>query len=294
LTGCREVSGAVWDGLLHMFRDAVHEQSFAYAAARWGERRVRCIVVERDGAKLGRGFAAIKFGPLYRREAPSDREQVSEVVRAIKSFFCRERKLHLSILPQALLDDGTLVEALGEAGFREGRMIGDPRRYFIDLARSEDEMRQGLAQRWRRNLKLAEKQALQVEELSGESGLSIFRKMFDDLKARKQEVEATGLSEMTALSGSPHREFRPRVFLARRGSGNALAGAIITTIGERAVFAFGAQSAEGAEISASYALQWTIVDRLRREGRCRWYDLGGDANRQTSLHGPLPPCAGRR
>jgi lipid II:glycine glycyltransferase (peptidoglycan interpeptide bridge formation enzyme) len=67
------------------------------------------------------------------------------------------------------------------------------------------------------------------------------------------------------------------VFLARRG-GDALAGAIITSIGERAVFAFGAQSAQGAEINASYALQWGIVDRLRQQGRCRWYDLGGDGN----------------
>ena len=38
------------------------------------------------------------------------------------------------------------------------------------------------------------------------------------------------------------------------------------------------QRTEGAEINASYALQWAIVDRLRREGRCRWYDLGGDGN----------------
>ena len=62
------------------------------------------------------------------------------------------------------------------------------------------------------------------------------------------------------------------------GAAAMRAGAIITSIGERAVFAFGAQSAEGAEINASYALQWSIVDRLRQEKRCRWYDLGGDAN----------------
>jgi hypothetical protein len=289
LTGCREVSGAAWDGILHKFRDAVHEQSFAYTAARWGEKRVRCLVVEHKGVLLGgaaavgldllgRGFAAIKFGPLYRCGAGGHRDHVREVVRGIGSFFCKERKLHLSILPQAPFEDNILVDALAEAGFREGAMIGDPRRYFIDLARSEVEMRQGLSQQWRRNLKLAEKQELRVEELPGGSGLPIFGKLFDNLKARKKAVEATGLNEMTSLDSSPHKELRPRVFLARRGCGEALSGAVVTTIGERAVFAFGAQTAEGAEINASYALQWAIVDRLRLEARCRWYDLGGDAN----------------
>jgi hypothetical protein len=289
LTECREISGAAWDGLLHRFRDAVHEQSFSYAAARWGEKRVRCVVVERNGVMLsgaaavsmqffGWGIAAIKFGPLHRCGAGGDSDQVREAVRGIKSFFCRERKLHLSILPQGLPENGMLIDALAETGFREGAMIADPRRYFIDLACSEAEMRQGLAQGWRRNLKSAEKQGLCVEECCSDSGLAIFRKLFDDLKARKQAVEATGLNEMTALDSSPHKELKPRVFLAKRGSGDALAGAIITSTGERAVFAFGAQSAEGAEINASYALQWAIVDRLRREGRCRWYDLGGDAN----------------
>jgi Acetyltransferase (GNAT) domain len=289
LIGCREVSGSAWDALLHMFRDAVHEQSFAYSAARWGERRVCCVIVERNGSKLGgavavavrvlgRGFAAIKFGPLYRRGASGDGEHARDVVREIKSFFCKERKLHLSILPQAALEGDMLVDALAEAGFREGERIGDPRRYFIDLSRSEAEMRGGLAQRWRRNLKLAEKQELHVKELPGESGLPIFRRLFDELKARKQAVDATGLKEMTALNGSPRTELRPRVFLAQRSGGDALAGAIVTIIGERAVFAFGAQNAEGAAINATYALQWAIVDRLRREERCRWYDLGGDAH----------------
>jgi hypothetical protein len=287
LTQCREVSGPAWDALVHRFRDGVHEQSFAYASARWGKSRVRCVVVERNGVMLGgaaavgfdflgRGFAAIKFGPLHRCDRGDDSGSVREVVGAIKSFFCRERKFHLSILLQGP-QEGMLTEALAEEGFREGGMIGDPRRYFIDLACGEAEMRQGLAQRWRRNLKSAEKQRLRIEECRGEPALAIFRTLFDELKARKQGVESTGLNEMTALDGSAHGELRPRVFLARRGS-DSLAGAIITSIGERAVFAFGAQSNEGAEINASYALQWAIVDRLRQEKRCRWYDLGGDAN----------------
>jgi len=248
---------------------------------------VRCVVVERNGAMLGgaaavgfdllgRGFAAIKFGPLYRCGAGADSGSAREVIGAIKSFFCRKRKLHLAILPQGP-EEEMLTEALTEEGFREGAMIGDPRRYFIDLACGEAEMRRGLAQRWRRNLKSAEKQDLRVEECRGELGLATFRTLFDELKARKQAVESTGLNEMTALDSSTHEELRPRVFLARRGS-DALAGAIITSIGERAVFAFGAQSTEGADINASYALQWAIVDRLRQEKQCRWYDLGGDAN----------------
>jgi hypothetical protein len=249
---------------------------------------------------IERGLAVIKFGPLYRR-AGNDLEEARMVATALKTFFCKQHRLHLSILPQAPLGDEALVDALAEAGFRPGATIGDPRRYFIDLSLGEEEMREGLAKWWRRNLKAAGKHRLRVDEIEPDQGLPNFRKLFDELKQRKQEVDATGLEEMTALAHSPQAGYRPRVFLAQADDHRPVAGAVITAIGERAYYAFGAQSAGGAKMNANYALQWAIVDRLRREGRCRWYDLGGDGNvagliqfktgfvGQTGLIAEIPP-----
>jgi hypothetical protein len=287
---CQEMPGVQWDDCLGEFRDAVHEQSFAYGVARWGARRVRCVAVRRDGALVGgamavvarlpvieRGLAVIKFGPLYRR-AGNGVEEARMVATALKMFFCKQHRLHLSILPQAPLGDDALPSVLEEAEFRPGAMISDPRRYFIDLLRGEEEMREGLAKWWRRNLKAAGKHRLHVNELEPGTGLPIFRKLFDDLKQRKQDVDTKGLEEMTTLAHSPQARHRPRVLLAQTHDDRPVAGAVITAIGERAYYAFGAQDAEGAKMNANYALQWAIVDRLRREGRCRWYDLGGDGN----------------
>jgi hypothetical protein len=76
-------------------------------------------------------------------------------------------------------------------------MIGDPRRYFIDLACGGSKCAKACAA-VAAGSQVAEKQKLRVEECCGSPGLAIFRKLFDELKARKQAVDSTGLNEMTA------------------------------------------------------------------------------------------------
>ena len=152
-----------------------------------------------------------------------------------------------------------------------------PRRYVIDLSLNEQQQRASLAGRWRRNLILAEKRGVEVIESSEAEGLRQFRVLLEQLVRRKPAVSVAGFNAMSRLMSSAHAGLRPRVFLARALGAN-IAGAVITSPGACASYAFGAQSEAGARMRASYAVQWSIVKNLHLQGQCRWYDLGGDTN----------------
>jgi peptidoglycan pentaglycine glycine transferase (the first glycine) len=66
---------------------------------------------------------------------------------------------------------------------------------------------------------------------------------------------------------------RMKILLCRSG-GQVCAGAIASTIGKTAVYLFGATSNAGLKSRGSYALQWKLVEELKREG-VGVYDLNG-------------------
>jgi hypothetical protein len=284
-----EVSGEDWDRRVSAFRDAVHEQTHAYAAARWGGRHVRCFTAAEDGAVIGGalvvtiglpmtrcGIATVKFGPLHR---PAGREakagSTGRIAAELRAHFCEDLNYRLTIIPPAG-EEGPVAE-LAAAGYRPERPLADRRRYLVDLSPPLEALRAGTKARWRRNLKHAEGQGLDVGEEPGRRGLEIFNGVFDSLAGRKQGVDRAGLKEMTDLMQAADPRLRPRIFLARRRH-YPVAGAIVSTIGERATYLFGAQTEAGQQMCASYGLQMHIIGALRIEGRCRWYDLGGDNN----------------
>ncbi len=286
-----EVSGEDWDRRVAMFRDAVHEQTHAYAAARWGERQVRCFTVTDDGATIGGavvmtigipmtrcGIATVKFGPLHR---PFDREPepgaMGRIAAILRNHFCERLDYRLTIIPPP--GDEDVAAELAAAGYQSETPLVDRRRYLVDLSLPLDALVSGAKGRWRRNLKHAAEQGLDISEEPGRPGLDIFNGIFSSLLDRKQGVDQAGLREMADLMQAEDPRLRPRVFLARRRHYPA-AGAIVSAIGERSTYLFGAQTEAGQEMCASYGLQMHIIAALQREGRCRWYDLGGDNNVQ--------------
>lgn len=285
----QEIAGREWDEILLQFRDAVHEQTYTYAASRWGAGRVRCVVVSESGELVGgaavlgvtlpwveRGIAAVKFGPLYRKwDENPPLTLAPKIAGALKEHFCGRLRRHLTIIPAPAVDAHDNWSHAGIDGFRGGGKISDARRYFIDLDLDESEQRSSLSGQWRRNLTLAEKRGVTAHEVSGAEGLGHLRNLLTDLAKRKPEVSLSGFNAMHSLLASPHAELRPRVFLAS-ANGAVVAGAVVTTIGECASYVFGAQTVAGAAMCANYFLQWSIVQFLSRQIKWRWYDLGGD------------------
>jgi hypothetical protein len=60
-----------------------------------------------------------------------------------------------------------------------------------------------------------------------------------------------------------------------RHEGEVIAGAIIFSAGERAVYLYGATQDRALPLRAGYFLHWHIIRWLRDNTPAAWYDLGG-------------------
>ena len=81
------------------------------------------------------------------------------------------------------------------------------------------------------------------------------------------------------LSGAPllaaeATALRPSLFFVRQGA-EIVAGAIVFTAGDTAVYLFGATNDRALPLRAGYFLHWRIIGWLRDHTQAKWYDLGG-------------------
>src|SRR5262249_61945457 len=139
-----ERPGPGWDEMTAQFADASYEQSVAYAASRWGERRLVGLVV-RDRIRrpvaaalavavevplIGAGFAQVKFGPLWRvRGAGGSPETLRRALMAVRRALGERRGLFVRVIPPADPDgEATWTAALAAAGFTSRAGLPNPER----------------------------------------------------------------------------------------------------------------------------------------------------------------------
>jgi hypothetical protein len=279
-----------WDALLSGFDDASYEQSAAFVSGRWGVARTRCLVVRVDGETvggaccpllrvpmLGRGFAYLKFGPVWRRDgSPADAASYRAVVTALCRHFRAREGLGTVVLPRPH-PSWLAVETgvLRELGWRVQRAPVDPNRYLVDLRMSDAALKRNLSQKWRYNLRKAEATGLDVREVEVAKGRDAFGRLHAELVDRKRHHDTDSIELLPGIARSLPTPLRPRLFTAMH-AGTPVAAAIVAACGDTAYYLFGASSKQALALRAGYALQWFIVNELRR-GRSLWYDLGGEA-----------------
>ncbi len=291
----RHISPEAWDGMVAGFRDAVHEQTAVYNAARWGGSRVSCFTVERAGAVLGggvavtvrlplldRGLSIVKFGPLHRQGTQAPGDTLAVILRALRDEFAGRRRHHLTVTPLTGPDDAALwEESLRAAGFAHWRPAPDPARYLVDLSLDPDAQRANLHGKWRYNLRKAEAAGLEIRRVEGAEGLETFMALYEAMLARKRFDDTSGIGALPALMAARDEAIRPEIYLASL-DGGPTAGAVIGRLGERAMYLFGATDGRALAAKAGYALHWHIIGALTESG-ARWYDLGGTAG-DAGLH----------
>ncbi|WP_437028883.1 lipid II:glycine glycyltransferase FemX [Streptomyces sp. enrichment culture] len=180
----------------------------------------------------------------------------------------------------------------------DGFGVGHPQfKYEVPLAgRSEDDVLRGMNQLWRRNIRKAVKEGVEVTSrqvtsrqvpsdqgaggpgangrgLSGED-----LKAFHDLYVHTAERDSFTprplryFETMFAVLGAEDPE-RIRLYLARH-RGDLVAATVMVRVGSHAVYAYGASSTEKREVRGSNACQWAMIrDALAAD--CDVYDLRG-------------------
>lgn len=153
--------------------------------------------------------------------------------------------------------------------------IGHPQYKFeIPLAgRTEDDLLKGMNQQWRRNIKKAVKEGVQVE-----LGTGTELKAFHDLYVHTAERDhftprpLRYFETMFAAMGAEDPE-RIKLYLARH-QGDLVAATVLIRVGGHAWYAYGASSTEKREVRGSNACQWAMIRDSLAAG-CDVYDLRG-------------------
>jgi len=162
------------------------------------------------------------------------------------------------------------IPVISESGFSEGQ----PNFVFqIDLKdQSEESLATGFNQQWRRNIKKAEKEGVEVFR-GTRSELADFHKVYLETAKRDNFIpRPLRYFERMWVELNRH-EIHLKLFLAK-WQGQIIASTIAIQVGGHYWYSYGASSAFGREARGSNAVQWEMMkDALASGATC--YDLRG-------------------
>jgi vancomycin resistance protein VanK len=151
--------------------------------------------------------------------------------------------------------------------------VGHPQfKYEIPLAgRTEDELLRGMNQLWRRNIKRAAKEGVEVtvgEDLKAFHDLYVHTAERDRFTPRPLGYFETMFAALRAEDPE-----RIRLYQARH-QGDLVAATILVRVGAHAWYSYGASSTEKRDVRGSNAIQWAMIRDAIAAG-ADVYDLRG-------------------
>ncbi|MFN3658771.1 MAG: lipid II:glycine glycyltransferase FemX [Pseudolabrys sp.] len=281
---------ADWDETVARFDDVNYDQTAVFTNNGWGAARMSRLMLRRNGAVVAaartaiitlpgvpKGIAFLRGGPLWRRHgAAVDLALYRAAVDAARAEYGERRGHHLVITPRFNPDYAPMEgDILKSEGFRVQRQSADPYRYFVRVDISEKEQMASFEQGWRRNLKKALANGFEIGLTDRQEDLDTFIALNRRMLARKHFLDSGNVLTTPQLIRDMPAALKPKIVLARH-QGKPVVGAAIVFAGDTAHYLFGASDDSMLPLKGGYALQWWLIDWLRREG-FKWYDLGGES-----------------
>ena len=179
----------------------------------------------------------------------------------------------------------SVVSQLDEAGWRlqsvaGGFAAGQPQyNFWIPLTdaeghpRTEDDVLKGMNQQWRRNIKKAAKEGVEVEH-GTPADLKAFHELYAHTATRDHFTPRplSYFETMFEALGAEEPD-RIRLYLARH-EGDLVAATIWIRVGAHTWYSYGASSTEKREVRGSNAVQWQMIRDALAAG-AQVYDLRG-------------------
>jgi lipid II:glycine glycyltransferase (peptidoglycan interpeptide bridge formation enzyme) len=170
-------------------------------------------------------------------------------------------------------ENQSVAERLERAGFRRTEAGKPYRTVLLDIDRQLDDIRSSLHRHWRRHLKGAERNNLDVSFGTPLDRFEQVARMSEALRARKGfelDLDARFFADVQRESNDQDRLL---VGLVSQ-NGVPVAGNITALQGDMPVYLVGASTEAGRNCKASYLMHWRTIELLRGRGS-PWYDLGG-------------------
>jgi hypothetical protein len=277
-----------WYHLAQRFDDNNIYQTWPYGCVIGGHRNVSHFALRLFGDAvavaqvrikslrvLGIGVAYVQWGPIWRRTGTgADAEIFRQAIRGMRNEYTCKRGLTLRIFPLVFEEDSLPFNAyLAEEGFSPVGTAARGRTILMDLSPSLIEIREGMAAHWKRELKVAEKNNLELMEGSNEELFEQFIDMYREMVSRKKFVEPNDINQFRQIQMRLPEESKMKILLCKSSAGMS-AGSIYSVGGNSAIYLFGATSNNGMKSRGSYFLQWKIVEALKKDG-VAVYNLNG-------------------
>src|SRR5215218_1287987 len=281
------LTASEWDLHLAGFNDCNLFQTAAFADTARGSRRMSHLLLRRDGLPVAGvraaimnppglpiGIAYIKHGPFWRRfGTPPDESIYTDVLAAIVEEYGFRRGHMISISPRPHPDFEVVEEKLlRQAGFVPRARLRRPISYFlVNTGIGEEALRASLSQKWRYNLKRAERNQLEIRFLDPMEALPEFEALHAKMVARKQLADRDPLHVLPNI----FRQLPPSCshIVTASHRGETIAGAVIIMTGDTATYLYGASTEAALPLNAGYMLHWEVAKWLSKEA-VKWYDLG--------------------
>ncbi len=227
---------------------------------------------------VGRGAFGVRIGPpvVTRRWSAADvkRGVADDAIKRLTEIAPADRSQVGARVVSQLTDLGWRLQGV-EGGFAAGQ----PQYNFqIPLqGRTEDDVLKGMNQQWRRNIKKAAKEGVEVTRVAHDdlgSALAEFHALYrrtaerDDFTPRPLSYFRTMFDAL--LAEEPDRI---RLYLAHH-EGDLVAATIWVRVGGHTWYSYGASSTEKRDVRGSNAAQWAMIRDALAAG-ADVYDLRG-------------------
>jgi lipid II:glycine glycyltransferase (peptidoglycan interpeptide bridge formation enzyme) len=222
--------------------------------------------------KAGGAFAVRMGPPVIRRRwsAPTLKAAIADEALTRLADVPADAEDQTGGRVEQLLRDTGWIQQVGEGGFTAGQ----PQYNFqLPLAGTEDDLLKGMNQLWRRNIKKAAKEGVDVI-VGGRADLADFHAIYvetanrDGFTPRPHGYFETMFDALNAEDAD-----RMRLYLARH-EGDLVAATTMIRVGRHAWYSYGASTTTKREVRGSNAIQWKMIRDALAAG-ATVYDLRG-------------------
>ena len=279
-----------WDGFI-----AAHEESnflqswdfYEFHRAR-GKTVVRRLIYEQKkivGAYAGvvetakRGtYMAIAGGPIIDWK---NKRLVKDVFNDIRREASRYKCVFVRVRPQLKLSDKSL-ELMQELKLERAPMyLSVEYAGVLDLHKTEEEILSGASQGFRRKLRKALKNDIEVTAETGDEAIAEFCRL-EKLHAERQKYVAFSSSFLKKQYEAFRKNNEVIIYTAKK-DGETLAQNFMIFYGPEASYHYGVSSELGTKYSAAPLLHMEAMKEARRRG-CIRYNLWGIVEPDEKLH----------
>jgi lipid II:glycine glycyltransferase (peptidoglycan interpeptide bridge formation enzyme) len=279
-----------WDSYVSKLEEANFLQSwdfYEFHAAR-GKKVIRKLVMDGDeikGAYAGvvetakRGtYMAIAGGPLIDWK---NSKMVKMVFDDIKEEGKKAGCVFVRVRPQLELSDKSL-KILADQGLKKAPMyLSVEYAGILDLHKSEEEILVGASQGFRRKLRKAQKNEIELTATDDEKDIEEFCKL-EKLHAERQKYVAFSTDFLRKQFEAFKKGGEILIYTAKK-DGEILAQNFIIFYGPEASYHYGVSSELGTKYSAAPLLHLMAMEEARKRG-CIRYNLWGIVEKDETSH----------